>query len=205
MRAVAWLGVLLGLSALNAQEPPAPKPAPKPETPSVGTKVGELIPAFELATRDLKQDDGAPKTVSSRDAGKLRLYVSMSTNCPGVASHVERLKQLDLDLTKQGVEVLFVYPNYTEKLPAKEKFHKENGFAARFAEDVDAQVFGGKLKAKKTCEAVLVDAQGVIRYRGGIDDSPGKPKEVKRRYVVEAVEAVKAGKVYEGPFPPAPG
>ncbi|MBL8896774.1 MAG: redoxin family protein [Planctomycetes bacterium] len=203
MHAFPWLGVLLSFSALSAQEPPAP--TPKPEVPAVGTKVGEMIPEFELATRDLKQADGAPKTFSSRGAGKTRLYVSMSTNCPGVAGYVERLKQLDLDLTKQGVEVLFVYPNYTEKLPAKEKFHKDHGFAARFAEDVDAQVFGGKLKAKKTCEAILVDEKGVIRYRGGIDDNPGKPKEVKRRYVVEAAEAVKAGKVYEGPFPPAPG
>lgn len=207
MRALPWLGFLLSLSTASAQEPPAPTPQPKPEqgTPAVGTKVGELIPEFELSTRDLRQADGAAKTLSSRGAGKVRLYLSMSTTCPGVNAYAERLKQLDLDLAKKGVEVVFVYPNHTEKLAAKEKFHKEQGFAARFAEDIDAQVVFGKLKGKKTCEAILVDAQGVIRYRGGIDDNPGKPKEVKRRYVVEAADAVLGGKAYEGPFPPAPG
>ena len=194
----------LGALSAVAQEPPKPVPVPEPEEQvSVGHKVGQQIPAFEVQTRDAKNPEADPKKVSSRDK-KARLYISMGTRCPGVNLYASRIQKLDKEVTKKGVEVIYLYPNYNETIEAKQEFHAKKAMPSRWADDENAAVVFGKLRGKKTAEAIFVDPEGVIRYRGGFDDNRSEDK-VTRRYVSEAVAAWKDGKIYDGPMPKAPG
>ena len=53
------------------------------------------------------------------------------------------------------------------------------------------------LGVERTCEALVVDRRGILRYRGAIDDQyerGARRAEPTRRYLVEAIEAVLAGR-----------
>ncbi|HXG59869.1 MAG TPA: redoxin domain-containing protein [Planctomycetota bacterium] len=69
---------------------------------------------------------------------------------------------------------------------------KENGIDAKGLMDTDGKV-GRIYDARTTPHLYVIDAQGVLRYAGAIDDDPSGKKPGAENYVVKAVKAIVAG------------
>jgi len=59
------------------------------------------------------------------------------------------------------------------------------------------QVVAGRYGALTTPHAFLVDREGILRYRGAVDDVSFRQREPSRFYLQEAVEALLAGQLPE--------
>jgi peroxiredoxin len=64
------------------------------------------------------------------------------------------------------------------------------------------QTVAGRYWALTTPHAFLVDRQGILRYRGAVDDASFRQREPTRFYLQEAVEALLAGRLPEIPDVP---
>jgi peroxiredoxin len=188
--AAALLGLLLlpaGALAKGAQGDGAASAATKPST----GKVGEKLPAFTAkATRDGKGFD-----FDSAKTGKTTVYVLVAVNCPATEPYAERLCLLEAAYMRKEVEFVYLYVNgdKVEPLAEKTKFHKKCKFTGVFLSDGDSAI-GKKLAATRTGEVLIVDKDGKVVYRGGIDDSLNDPSKVKAKYVADALDQLLAGK-----------
>ena len=156
-------------------------------------KVGERIPAF---TGKVKRGDKSADFDSAKH-GKTTVYLLVGVTCPATEPYVERLCLLESIYMPKGVDFVFLYVNGDKvagESPAdKAKFHKKCRFAGAFLNDGESAI-AAKLGAQKTGEALVVDKDGKVLYRGGIDDNLLEPAKVKTKYVVQALDEVLAGK-----------
>jgi len=161
-----------------------------------GVKVGDKAPAFSL-----KNVDG--RTVSLADYQKEKGVVLIFTcnHCPYAKAYEERIIALHKELAPKGFPVVAINPNDPQIVPEdsyenmqKRAKEKKYPFVYLFDETQEvAKAYG----AQKTPHVFLLKntAEGfVVAYIGTLDDSPNDPKKVQKRYVVEAVEAILAGK-----------
>ncbi|MEQ8975134.1 MAG: thioredoxin family protein [Coleofasciculus sp. C1-SOL-03] len=158
-----------------------------------GTSIGSYAPDFELL--------GTDKDVHhlSRYLEKWRgvVVIFLSNNCPDSAAYVDRLKQLQTRFREQGFILIGINSNDANQSP-EDSFSQMQQFASSRGlnfpylwdptQDV-AQGFG----ASKTPEAFVIDGQGVLRYRGQIDDNSQDPETVNKAYVKNAIAALLAG------------
>ncbi|HLY72592.1 MAG TPA: hypothetical protein VKU80_00610 [Planctomycetota bacterium] len=103
-------------------------------------------------------------------------------DCPVSRLYRPRLDRLTKDYAPKGVRILTVSSD-------------DKGFVALFGPD-------------RTTEVFVVDSKGVLRYRGAVDDQYGigYTKEApSRSYLVDAIEAVLAGRTPPIPATEAPG
>ncbi|HMK71911.1 MAG TPA: redoxin domain-containing protein, partial [Myxococcaceae bacterium] len=82
------------------------------------------------------------------------------------------------------------YFNTPEKSAA---WKKDQGFPYPVLQDPSGTV-GHAYGAKTTPHMFVIDAQGVVRYAGAIDDDPRGRSATSTNYVRQAVEAVETGK-----------
>ena len=170
----------------DAKQADAKQGAAKPTT----GKVGEKIPAFTgKAVRGDKTAD-----FDSQKTGKTTVYFLVGVTCPATKPYASRLVALENEYMKEDVDFVYLYVNSVgEPLDAKQKFHKEMKFAGAFLND-EGSAIAKKLAATKTGETLIVDEEGTVLYRGGIDDNLAAPDKVKERYVQQALDEILAGK-----------
>jgi hypothetical protein len=183
--AAALLGAAIGAPESVAQAPAAAQGEAKPTT----GKVGEMIPA---ATAKLMRG-GKEATLDTQKAGKITAYFLVGVTCPATAHYSERLCALEKAYMGQGVDFVYVYVNKPESAEMKAKFHKEQKFQGAFWNDADCS-FVKSIKASKTGEVLIVDKEGKVAYRGGIDDNLQDPSKVKSKFVASALDEMLAGK-----------
>ncbi len=170
----ALLIVLLPLAAAQGQAPV-----------KVGTRVEKL------SFTDIRS---LPRTLDDFGAKKVYVLVFTNTSCPVVQRYLPTLQSL----SAQYKDVQFAAVNAAEEdtivAMATQAVRYEVDFP--FVKD-----FGGKcakaLGVTRTPEAVVLDAERRIRYRGRIDDQyrlGGVKKEPTSRDLKDAVEAVLAGR-----------
>lgn len=178
MRTTALLGV--GALALFA----VPFLARAGDEPAKGKPVpGQPMPAFTAKV---------VKTIDSSKPTGLTVYMTLGVNCPATPVYTERVKELERTYAPKGVSFVYIYPNKTESSEAKAAFHLKSGYAGGMIDDEGARITK-LLEGKKTSEAFVVGKDGVIAYRGGIDDSL-KVADVKKKYLASALDEMLAGK-----------
>lgn len=173
--------------AATAPTAPAPAPAPK-----VGTDPGNLAPAVKIA---LESKVGGVVTKTEFDSSKATgvvAYVVNSKNCPYSKKYAERMAQVEKTYAAKGVTFVYLYPNRTETADEIFAFHTEKGMTGPLSTDRGG-VVTQSIAGKKTPEYVIVDAKGVIAYRGGVDDSGGDWKSAKKQYLTDALDAALSG------------
>ena len=163
--------------------------------PAWALKIGD--PLAEKAVR-MKTADG--KDVSIGDvAGKKGTLVLFTCNaCPWVKAWETRIAQLGNEYSKQGVGVIAVNSNdpsvvREDGFEVMQQRAKEKGFEFPYAVDEGsklARAYG----AERTPEAFLFDAEDKLVYHGTIDDNAKEPKDVKQRYLRDALQALVDGK-----------
>lgn len=155
--------VLIAVLVLHATSVAAANPPPG--------SVGATVRPFTV-----RQPDGGTVTLPEHftDA-KAVVVVFVSFECPVAKSYFAPLGDLAKAYAARGVEFAALCPDEGAAEVKKQAAEFKVGF--RVFADPDLKAVR-ELGAKRVSEAFVLDAKGVIRYRGRIDDrwiSPGKP------------------------------
>ena len=120
------------------------------------------------------------------------LLTIWSPKCPTCKKYNDRLHDL---VGSTGVRMYAINGNFNDKVEHIEKFRDAYGFAGRVLRD-DGLVVTDMLGGERTPHFMLVDTDGVLRYRGGMDNDPQEFKEDDERedWLKDAIVALQAGK-----------
>jgi peroxiredoxin len=154
-------------------------------------KIGEAAPNFTLKTTDGKE-------WSLSDAkGKIVVLEWCNPECPACERVTSDGTVASMIKDAKGVtpDVVFVMVNSSARsqssLDATAGYLKEHKLDVPAVLDTDGKV-GRMYGAKTTPHCYVIDASGVLRYEGAIDDgNPGK--KGANNYVVNAIKQIKAG------------
>ncbi|MDJ0616540.1 MAG: thioredoxin family protein [Calothrix sp. MO_192.B10] len=161
---------------------------------TIDTSIGSYAPDFELPGIDRRVHH------LSRYLNKYQAIavIFMGNKCPYVKGYLDRLKHLQTEFAALGFTLIGVNGSNVLGRPM-ESFENMRIFAFKHrlnfpylwdsTQDVTCS-FG----AKTTPIAFLVDQNGVVRYKGLIDDSPKDCKSVRINYLRNAVVSLLAGK-----------
>ena len=187
-----WLAVAVAslFTAAPAATAAARAPTQEAAKPTTG-KVGEKIPAF---TGKAVRGGDKVSEFDSTKTGKTTVYFLVGVTCPATKPYAERLCALEAAYMPKGVDFVYLYVNSVgESLALKQKFHKDNKFAGAFLDDTGSAI-AKKLAAAKTGETLIVDKDGKVLYRGGIDDNMSDAAKVKSKFVANALDEILADK-----------
>ncbi|MFL5338554.1 MAG: redoxin domain-containing protein [Gemmataceae bacterium] len=187
-RVLAIVAVLFSVSTVGAAEP--------------DVQIGAAIP-------DLRFKDIRYLARSLRDFGEKKAYVLIFVDggCPLAAKYLPVLQRLERTYRDQGVQFVAVNSGPNDTIAAMAAQAVEHGVEFPFVKDVDCKV-ADAVGTTRTPEAVILDGQRTLRYRGRIDDRfrPGGQRgEPTRQDLVEALDAILAGKEVAVPTTTADG
>ena len=151
--------------------------------------VGRRAPVFSAPDTDgmMHGPDGASATV----------VIFTCNHCPYALAWHERLVALAAEYRPRGVAFLMINSNDAERYPADSLAAMRARVAAGELGDIpylrDAdQSIAREFDAKTTPDVFVIDAEGVIRYRGAPDEDYER-SELAARWVRDALEALLAG------------
>jgi len=154
--------------------------------------VGAKAPSFAL----VNAVDG--KTVTMKpDDGKLKVVVFTCNSCPYAKAFEPRIIEIAQKYGHKGVDFYAVDPNddtkYSDETLANMKARAdEREYPFPYLKDGDsstARAYG----ARVTPHVYLVDGDGIVRYRGYVDDS-AKPAERKTTGLTNALNSLIEGR-----------
>lgn len=145
--------------------------------------------------KDLEGVDGKKHSLAEM-AGKEVVVVCFTCNtCPYAVDYEDRLialaKKFAADGERCGLVAINANKVKDDLLPAMQERAKDKGFSFPYLHDGTQEV-ARSYGATYTPEFVVLDKQRKVIYLGAMDDSPDG-KNVKQRYVEDAVEAALAG------------
>ncbi|MCT7971519.1 thioredoxin family protein [Laspinema olomoucense] len=159
----------------------------------IGTAIGSHAPDFELPGIDDRVHHLARYLEEYRGVG----VIFLCNRCAYVQSYLDRLKQIQTDFNDKGFTLIGINSNDARQYP-EDSFEQMKSFAQerdlnfpylRDATQDVAHCFG----VQKTSEVFLLDGEGILRYRGSIDDHPHCPEEVESSYLREAIASLLSG------------
>jgi thiol-disulfide isomerase/thioredoxin len=153
---------------------------------------GAKAPGFSLVSAV----DGKTVTMKPND-GKLKVVVFTCNQCPYAKAFEPRIKEIAYRYGHKGVDFYAVNPNdeakFAEESLANMKARaEEKEYPFPYLKDGDSSV-ARAYGARVTPHVFLVDGEGVIRYRGYVDDS-AKPEERKTTGLTNALNALTEGR-----------
>jgi|SRR5579884_182836 len=149
-------------------------------------EIGKPVPSFTLP-------DVSGKRISSTDAAsRLTVLVFLSTTCPVTRAYGNRLASLAQSYNDRGVRFLGIDSNRGETPAQIASYEKAQGFSFPVLKDTRG-VIADHLRASHTPEVWVVDARGVARYHGAIDDNQDAAA-VQTHYLADTLDALLADK-----------
>lgn len=185
--AMAALGALALLSL--ARGPAAPAGAAPADAFSVGQSVSDLeLTDIDGEVHHLRDYRGRPLVLVMRDAG-----------CPVSRRYGHETARIEREYGERGVAFVFVNANTAEADSTMRGDAALFGLRGPYVPDRETAA-AAALRARSTTEVFVIDGQGVLRYRGGIDDQYGilfsRPAPT-RRHLRLALDDVLAGRAVE--------
>jgi hypothetical protein len=188
--AMAALGALAVLSIGRDGAGPLTAPAASASAPSIGDVVADLhLVDLEGTVHRLADYRGAPVVIAMRDSG-----------CPVSRRYGHETARIEREY---GERVAFVLVNANVAEPDSTMRGDAELFGLRgpYVPDRETSV-AASLAARSTAEVFVIDGEGVLRYRGGIDDQYGilftRPAPT-RRHLRLALDDVLAGRAVREP------
>lgn len=161
----------------------------KPAEATVAT-IGKPAPSFTL-----KDEAGAEHSLDKLK-GKIVVLEWTNPGCPYVVRHTKDKTMIQAleKLPKDKVAWLTIDSSKHVTPDASAAWKKEHNITTAFLQDPEGAV-GKQYGAKTTPHMFVLDAEGVVRYAGAIDDDPKgeKKPEDRKNYVIEAVQALDKG------------
>lgn len=160
-----------------------------------GYKVGDKATDFSL-----KNIDGKMLSLKDYTDAKGFIVIFTCNHCPYAIANEDRIIALQ---SKYGKEypVIAINPNDTKQEPddSFDKMQaraKTKGFNFAYLYD-ESQIVAKAFGATKTPHVYLLDKSLVVKYIGAIDDSSKDEKNVKTKFLENAIENLKSGKKVE--------
>jgi thiol-disulfide isomerase/thioredoxin len=154
--------------------------------------IGAKAPAFAL----VNAVDG--KTVAMKpDDGRVKVVIFTCNQCPFAKAFEPRLIEIANKYGQSGVAFYAIDPNddalYAEETLANMKARAvEKDYPFPYLKDGDSSI-ARAYGARVTPHIFIVDGQGVVRYRGYVDDS-AKPAERKTTALTDALNLLINGR-----------
>lgn len=154
--------------------------------------LGHIAPDFSLPGID-----GKNYRLSDFAANKLLLIIFSCNHCPYVQAYEERIKKLQDDFEKKGLQIIAINSNDADKY-AEDSFEEmkkraaAKGFNFLYLRD-ESQQTAKAFGAAFTPELFLFNAERKLIYTGKIDDNWREPEKVQTKYLQNAIEAYLRG------------
>jgi hypothetical protein len=133
---------------------------------------------------------GSLGAAGSHAKGKAKVVYFLSTDCPVAMQYTPRINRIAQEFSDVDYQAYF--PNDLETRAGISKYKAERGYA--FPADLDLGAREARRLGVKTVPSVVVlDSDGKVLYRGGIDDNQDV-NFVKKHYLEDALSAVEKGK-----------
>jgi peroxiredoxin/mono/diheme cytochrome c family protein len=193
MLAVAWAAVALLPTGRTAQAGPTDSRSELP----LGRGLNQRVSDFTLKNVALDR----PVSLYSFVGKKAIVLVFLGTDCPIGNLYVPRLIELNRAYHNKGVVFLGINSNAHETEQDIAKYVRETGIDFPVLKDPQNTVSDSVL-VERTCEVLLLDGFGRIRYRGAIDDqyAQGKSKSnPQQTYLRDALDALLASREIKVP------
>jgi hypothetical protein len=176
LRNLLGLGMMLAVLAAQvscASAPPAVVPAWPPLTVVDTTGASTTLPA-DLAS------------------SKLTVLVFYSEHCPCFHVHEPRLVELAKTYAPRGVRVIFVDSEVSGSLERDKGAAVERGLPAIALDPGATPAAAGG--ADYATYSVVLDPQGRVRYRGGIDSDKDRLHDGAQSFLRDAIDDLVAGR-----------
>lgn len=190
-RIAAMVALAVVGAGVMAQEQKQSETAPKQAA------IDKPVKAFALKdfAKELKEgekDDAAVVDLAKIAQKKNVVLFFMSETCSVTWKYEKRVGQLMKDLAKKDVAFYGVRCSANDTCDKLKKFAETRNFAMPLLNDEKGEMtkFYG---IHQTPSFVVVDKKGVLRYKGGFDDSADE-SGVMKTYLKDALAAVMEGK-----------
>lgn len=180
---LAGFAALVAIAALVAWRPWASRPPHR--------HVGERLEDFAL-----RAADGRTLRLQDFRDRKVLVLVFLGIDCPVGNLYAPRLAALEARYRGRGVGFVGVNANAHESAADVAAHAREYGLDFPVLKD-DRNALADRLRAERTCEAIVLDADRSIRYHGAIDDQYARGAirdEPTRSFLSEALDAVLDGR-----------
>jgi len=169
---------------------------------AVELSVGQPVKNFQFT--DIRS---LPRSVSELGENKATVIVFTANTCPLVQRYMPTLVALHEKFADEGVMFLTINAAPGEGIIEMAEFALEYGVPFHIGKDFTGEAVSA-LGVTRTPEAVVLDADRVLRYRGRIDDQyrlGGSRHEPSRSDLEEAIKDVLAGEQVRVPTTPVDG
>jgi len=158
---------------------------------SCATPPPVAVPAWPPLT--VVDTTGAQTTLpADLSRSKLTVLVFYSEHCPCFRVHEQRLVELERAYGARGVRVIFVDSEVSASAERDRAAAAERGLPA-IALDPGAKL-ADAVGADYATYSVVLDPQGRIRYRGGIDSDKERLHDDAQSFLRDAVDDLMAGR-----------
>jgi peroxiredoxin len=172
----------------------APSQEPRPGAANNGEQAEIGKPVRDFRLRDLTEKNKETYHTLSQYRGKKAVVaVFLSNRCGTTWQYEERMGKLMQDMVGKDVVVLGIHSNVNESQDEIRKYVETRNFAAPVLDDKEKNEFVTYFDARVTPTVLVIDKEGVLRYKGSYDDN-ADAKMVKTRYAEDALNAVLTGK-----------
>ncbi|MBW7914023.1 MAG: redoxin family protein [Taibaiella sp.] len=157
-------------------------------------EIGSEIPMADLKMRSVEKNDVSLADLKTNNG----LLVIFSCNtCPYVIKAQERTKEVLAYAAEKGIGAIVVNSNEAQRddedsYKAMVKYAKNQGYKVPYAVD-EASKLADAFGATRTPEVFLFDGNGMLMYKGAMEDNPGNPSESKQFYLKNAIDRVLIG------------
>lgn len=158
------------------------------------TQPTERIPLELFA---LRGSDGRSHELSRAIAeNTLTVFVFYSESCPCVSAHEPRLKQIFEDYRGQGVQLFLVNSELGADPDSDAREALRRAYPFVLLTDPEARL-ARSVGAEFATHTIVVDAQGLIRYSGGVDSDMVRLKPDATPHLRNALDELLAGRTPE--------
>jgi len=162
-----------------------------PSLADAGTENAEVAKASAtplFASLSLPGTDGRDHTLKSffRENTRYLVVTFFSASCPCQEAHDSRLKELHKQWSSRGVEFVSVDSEADSSLSADITEARRRGYPFPILSDVDGKL-ADAFDAKFATFTVILDREGRVLYRGGIDSDKSHLTDNARHYVRTAL------------------
>jgi len=158
------------------------------------TALGGDLARLSLPDVPLPSTNGRTFDARSLPAtGKVTVLTFFSAHCPCQAIHDPRLAQLASEYQTQGVQFFAIDSEDGSSLEADKQEVERRHYPFPILRDEGGRL-AKALDVHFATGTVIVDSQGTVRYRGGIDTDKRRLHEDAKPYLKGAIDAVLAGR-----------